>query len=192
VRYPGFSIGGAWGDPSGTAGDEGETAFDILNAETGWGWKPAPTNDWELRQEAVRGPLDRMIDGEPGLLISPTIAKIRKGFVSGYHFKFVRTSNGAQMHEAPAKNDYSHPHEAGQYLNLGAGEYEIVHQKDPNRKNRGPRIAEGAGADPFGGEEPERRGGRFQTQADIDAWRNRNKGPARVSRIARGVDDDVL
>ena len=192
TRYPGFSIGGAWGDPAGTAGEEGETYFDILKAKTGWNWRPAPTNDPEIRREAVIGTLNRMVDGKPGFTLSPNCMKLRKGFASGYHFKFVRTSNGAQMHEAPAKNDYSHPHDALQYLALGSGEYEIVHQKDPNRKNRGPRIADGAGADPLGGEEPVQRGGRFQTQADIDAWRNRNKGSARVSRIARGVDDGVL
>ncbi len=192
TRYPGFVVGGAWGDPSGTAGDEDETAFDILKAETGWDWKPAPTNDWELRQEAVRGPLSRLHDGEPGLLISPTMVKVRKGFASGYHFKFVRSSNGAILHEVPAKNEYSHPHEAGQYLALGSGEYEVVHQRDPNRVRERNRIAVGTGGDPFEGDQPPPRGGRFQTQADINAWKTRRSHPGRRRLVADDTDDVVL
>lgn len=191
THYPEFQVGGAWGDPAGTAGEEGETYFDILKAKTGWKWQVAPTNDPELRQEAVKGALNRMIDGRPGLVISPTCSKLRKGFASGYHFKFVRTSNGAQMHEQPAKNDYSHVHDATQYLFLGGGEYDVIHQKDPARRGQGPKIAHGVGDDPFGEVPDTNAGGRFQTAADIEAWRTRRSKPAapRV-RIAHGWDDE--
>jgi len=193
THYPEFTVGGAWGDPAGTAGEEGETYFDVLRAKTGWKWRPAPTNDPEIRQEAVKGALNRMVDGKPGFAISPACGILRKGFASSYHFKFVQSSNGAALHEAPAKNAYSHPHDALQYLMLGGGEYEVVHQKDPNRQKNRPRIAAGVGDDPFGEPKIQAPGGRFQTAADIRAWRERRSLPAQrnAGRIARGIEDDV-
>lgn len=192
THYPNLTVGCAWGDPSGTAGDEGETAFDILKAETGWVWKPAPTNDAEIRREALRGPLARMIDGEPGFLVSSTCGTIRKGLVSGFHYRFIASSNGATTHEQPTKNSYSHVCEAVEYLVLGGGEYDVVHQRDPNRRAGGPKIADGVGADPLAEERPQRVGGRFETAADIQAWRNRRGRVGPRVGVARGVDDDVL
>lgn len=192
THYPDLVVGGAWGDPSGTAGDEGETAFDILKTETGWNWKPAPTNDAEIRREALRGPLARMIDGEPGILVSSTCGKIRKGLVSGFHYKFMASSNGAVTHDQPAKNSYSHVCEALEYLVLGGGEYDVVHQRDPKRRGQGPKIAAGVGADPLADERPTPRQGRFETAADIEAWRNRRGRPRISAGVARGRDDDVL
>lgn len=192
TNYPGFTVGAAWGDPAGTAGEEGDTYFDILKAETGWKWNEAPTNDPEIRREAVIGPLNRLVEGEPGLIISPNCMKLRKGFASGYHFKFVKTSNGAQLHETPAKNDYSHPHDGLQYLALGSGEYDVVHQRDPNRPARTPRIAVGVGEDPFSSGQSAPVKPKFETQADIDAWRNRQKKGPKATRVAEGSWDDVL
>ena len=188
TNYPNFKIGGAWGDPAGTAGEEGETYFDILKSKTGWKWKPAQTNDPELRQEAVKNALNRMIDGKPGFALSPNCMTLRKGFASGYHFKFVQSSNGAQIHETPMKNGYSHPHDALQYLMLGGGEYEIVHQKDPNRPKRHTRIADGVNFDPFDtGEKNE--DSSFTTEAGMIAWRE-NRGK-RTQKFADGIGEDT-
>jgi hypothetical protein len=153
THYPEHSIGGAWGDPAGTAGEEGETYFAILRRVTGWRWIPAPTNDPEIRREAVIGALNRLVEGEPGLLISPTCTVLRKGFVSGYHYKLVKSSNGAMTHETPAKNQYSHPHDSLQYLVLGGGEYDVVHARKRQGDAR-PRQADGTGSDPFEGSRP--------------------------------------
>lgn len=192
AHYPAFAVSAAWGDPSGTAGDEGETAFDILKFETGWDWKPAPTNDAEIRREALRGPLARMIDGAPGILVSSSCGTIRKGLVSGFHYRYVASSNGAVTHEQPHKNSYSHVCEALEYLVLGGAEYDVIHQKDPARRGQGPKIAHGVGDDPFGEVPDTNAGGRFQTAADIEAWRTRRSKPAapRV-RIAHGWEDEV-
>lgn len=193
-KYPEYKVGGAWLDPAGMArGADEDTAQDILRATTGWNWLPAPTNEFEIRREAVINPLNRMVDGEPGMQISPACVTIRKGMVGSYHFKFVRTSAGAQIHETPAKNRWSHPCEAVQYLVLGGGEYEVVHQKDPNRIKNKSKIAAGTGDDPFGEAPRQQAGGRFQTAADIRAWRERRTLPGRGSaRVAQGVDDEVL
>lgn len=122
-HYPGFDVVGAWGDPAGTArgGHDERTVFDILNERTPWRWRPAPTNEVTLRIESVSHALGRMVDGRPGFLLSPTCATLRKGFCGGYHFKQVRSGNGATFHEVPAKNAFSHPHDALQYLVLGMG-----------------------------------------------------------------------
>ena len=188
THYPDLKVVGAWGDPSGTAGEEEDTYFDILKSRTGWKWKPAPTNDPEIRREAVVNALNRMIEGKPGFCLSPSCSVLRKGFASGYHFKFVKTSNGTQMHEEPAKNAYSHPHDALQYLMLGGGEYEIVHQRDNTKRNRTQKVASGTGYDPFGSDERPSKGGRFQTAADMRDWRVRKA--LRQSNIAGGTDDD--
>lgn len=192
THYSDFSIGGAWGDPAGTAGEEGDTYFDILKAKTGWHWRPAPTNDPELRQEAVKIALNRMIDGRPGLLLSPVCSKLRKGFASGYHFKFVQTSRGQQLHPQPVKNDFSHCHDGLQYLMLGGGEYDAVHQKQARIKGRGPRMALGIGDEPFGSLGPVKPGGQFETAAAIAEWRNRRSRALRAGgRLASDVDDDI-
>ena len=86
---------------------------------TGWRWRPAPTNSTEMRLEVVRNTLNRMVDGKPGIFISPRCKMLRKGFGGGYCRKFIKSSGGTQTHEEPAKNEYSHPHDALQYLLLG-------------------------------------------------------------------------
>jgi hypothetical protein len=65
---------------------------------------------------------------------------LRKGFAGGYCRKFVKVSNDTQLHEQPAKNSFSHPHDALQYLLLGGGERNVVMQ----RMNRGGRRMENA------------------------------------------------
>jgi hypothetical protein len=185
THYRDFEIGGAWGDPSGTAGEEGDTYFDILRKNNDWKWYPAPTNDPEIRQEGVKLALNRMVDGKPGFQLSPACKMLRKGFASGYHFKFVRSSNGTQTHETPAKNAYSHPHDALQYLMLGGGEYDVVHNMDPEKRGRRAAIAEGVNDDPFGSTKPVR-APQYTNEKTMREMRHRSvKRPA----IAKGVDD---
>lgn len=128
-------VGAAWGDPAGTARDQDErTAFDLMNAdkEMSWETKPAPTNDPMARREVVIGCLNRLVDGEPGILISPKCQMTRKGFSGGYHYQPIRSGNGELFHDTPRKNKFSHPHDALQALLLGGGEYYVV----TNRKQK--------------------------------------------------------
>ena len=75
-----------------------------------------------IRREAVAGALNRMVDGQPGFLLSPACNILRKGFAGGYHYKRVRVAGDERHHDRPDKNSYSHPHDALQYLLSGAGE----------------------------------------------------------------------
>lgn len=151
-KYPNYGIEGAWADPAGAtrSPNDESTALDILKKRTGWNWRPAPSNEFELRREVVVGALNRMVDGKPGILVSPTCKVLRKGFSSGYHFRPVRSSNGTQFHETPAKNSFSHPHDGLQYLLLGGGEHAAVLNRKPNQR-RGVRIADGVDYPLFGG-----------------------------------------
>lgn len=139
--YPDFDVAYGWGDPAGDerAQTDEKTPFEIINAAVcGPGeklFKPAPTNDVAMRQEVVINSLNRLVDGNPGILISPKCKVLRKGFISGYHFKAVRTGNGEVYHDTPAKNQYSHPHDALQYLLLGGGEADVVLNKERTRRH---------------------------------------------------------
>ncbi len=148
-NYPKHEIGGCWGDPSGENKTlEGNTPLAIMKAGTGWDWKPAPTNDIDMRLEAVRGALRRLIDGKPGLLVSPKAKDVRKGFTGGYHYK--TKTDGTQTFETPNKNRYSHPHDANQYMLLGGGEGATVLNKKQRDKKKGTRFASGMDTPVFG------------------------------------------
>ena len=77
--------------------------------------------------------LTRMVDGQPGLLISPKCRITRKGMAGGYAYKRIQVVGDERYHDKPNKNRFSHPCEAGQYMMLGAGAGETV---IPSRKNQ--------------------------------------------------------
>lgn len=138
-NYPGYEVGGAWGDPAGNVrgSNDERTALELMTEHTGWRWKPAPSNEITMRLEVVKAALNRMVDGKPGLLVSPKAATLRKGFTGGYHHQAVRTGNGTEYHETPRKNAYSHPHDAFQYLLLGGGEHHVVMNRVKRANRRG-------------------------------------------------------
>ncbi len=105
------------GDPAGAARSQtdGRTCLEELH-KAGIPTRPAPTNSFLARREAVAGFLLRRLDGGPGFVLSPACKTLRKGFLSGYHY-------GQKMSgepERPAKNRFSHPHDALQYAALMA------------------------------------------------------------------------
>ena len=111
-----------FGDPAGdhrVQTDE-NTPFQILKG-LGIMARPAPSNDVSLRLESVNATLNRMVDGESGLLIDKSCNNLIKGFTGGYHYRRLQVS-GERYDEKPNKNRFSHIHDALQYLLLGAGE----------------------------------------------------------------------
>src|ERR1017187_657445 len=127
-NFPNHVVGSCWGDPAGNqrAQSDEKTALEIMQQHTGWKWRPAPSNDPSMRRECVIGALNRLVDGTPGLWLSPKCATLRKGFAGGYHFKYIQNENKTRFHETPNKNSYSHVHDALQYLLLGGGESDVV------------------------------------------------------------------
>ena len=113
-----------WGDPAGNArsATDERTCLAIISDKIGEKCRPAPTNDPTTRREAVAQALNRMIEGEPGFVLSPHCRVLRKGFAGGYHYARVRSTRDDRYHDRADKNEFSHPHDGLQYLMLGAGE----------------------------------------------------------------------
>jgi hypothetical protein len=111
-----------WGDPAGDqrAQTDEETPFAIFRAG-GLPIVPAPSNDFVMRIESVTLLLERLVDGEPALLLDPACRVLRAGFARGYAYPKIAASGGSRWGDRPKKDRYSHPHDALQYLVLGAG-----------------------------------------------------------------------
>jgi len=121
MRYANCEVN-IFGDPAGDfrAQTDESTPFQIL---IGAGLKARPThsNDVSLRLESVSGPLQRMVDGQSGVLIDYRCKELIKGFEGGYHYRRMQVS-GERYEDKPAKDRFSHIHDALQYLMLGSGE----------------------------------------------------------------------
>ena len=106
------------GDPAGSQRGQADetTCFQILELN-GIPTAPAPTNSFQIRREAVAFFLTKLADGKPGFLLSPKCDMIRRGFLTEYRYRKLRTaaSESSRFAESPEKNMYSHPHDALQY-----------------------------------------------------------------------------
>lgn len=111
-----------YGDPTGGSKGQGtdHTPFSIF-LKNGISVVPAPgNNSIELRLNAVQSQLDKMVDGRPGLLISPNARVLKTGMAGGYHFAKIKGQH--RYHEMPDKSDrYADYCDALQYACLGAG-----------------------------------------------------------------------
>jgi hypothetical protein len=138
----GFAIGDITGDPAGeqSAQTDENTPFKILKG-LGINARPASTNDFTIRREAVAGALGRIVDGEPGLIVHPDCSVTRRGMAGRYAYKRVRVLGDERYHDKPDKNEYSHPCEGGQYMLLGGGEARRVMNK-PTRVGPRPQYAQ--------------------------------------------------
>ena len=114
-----------WGDPAGQQRDQifEVTAFDHLKT-IGMLARPAATNDWKVRREAMIAPMIRFFDKRPGLLIDKKCARTRKALAGGYHFARVAMGSGQErFRDVAVKNEHSHVGDAYGYLVLGGGEH---------------------------------------------------------------------
>lgn len=139
-KYANFAFETFTGDPAGDirAQTDETTPFQILRAND-IPAQPAPTNDFIKRRESVAMYLNRMVDGQPGLVVHPQCRYLRKGMSGGYHYRRLQVVGQERYRDVPDKTIYSHVCEAGQYLMLGAGEARTLIR----RENREPRQATG-------------------------------------------------
>lgn len=143
-RFPGFDLDSiiAYADPSAQWGADtraGEKSWiQIVAAKAAIRIRPAPTNKPIPRWEAVRLPLTRLIDGEPGLLLAPRCKVLRAGFNSDYRFRKLQGIE-ERYDEVADKNPASHPHDALQYLLSGGGENAEVHRRAGERRQQAAR-----------------------------------------------------
>jgi hypothetical protein len=127
--WPNARIGELWGDPAGFHGGsyEGDDADNLAWMQDfgrAFGKKvkaaPAKGNRITPRLEAVRKLLTGNVGSRPGLLVSPIAKHLRRGFNNGYVIQRVSFSDGSgRWKDKPNKNDFSHVHDALQYLVLG-------------------------------------------------------------------------
>lgn len=112
-RYRGCKLEG-FGDPAGLGRSplDKRTPFMLIN-QAGVACRPARTNDWIPRRDAVAGFLMR----RNGFKLSPKCKVLREGFNRGYRYGVIQTTGA--FRSRPEKNKFSHPHDALQYLALG-------------------------------------------------------------------------
>jgi hypothetical protein len=113
-----------WSDPAGDAMGQAtnDTPRAVLVA-AGIPVMSAHTNEPILRRAAVANPLMRLCgDGKPALLISPKAKLTRKGLAGGFCYRRLKVAGDERYTDQPDKNQYSHPVEALEYLELGLGE----------------------------------------------------------------------
>ena len=124
-----------WGDPTGDnrVGTDESTPFRVLK-QNGFVVRPTATNDPSLRIEAVEGPLTRLVEKQPGILVDPVCKHLIAGFEGGYHYKRLQVSGNERFEDRPNKNRFSHVHDALQYMMLGGGEGRaLVNGSEPAR-----------------------------------------------------------
>lgn len=129
-----------WGDPAGgqkMQSDE-RTYFDILKNNNGIKIRPSPSQNPTIRREAGEAPLNRMVEGLPGYILSPTCLYLKKGFNGGFRYRRLKVSGEARYEETPEKNIFSHIHEARQYAYCGAGEASSLLRGKNENKNSTP------------------------------------------------------
>lgn len=135
-KYPNMIVK-VVGDPAGWAKSQLNelTCADILKQNRMHAVK-APTNDPEMRIEAVERVLVRQMDGKPYFLIDPSCKTTIRGFNGGYKYK--RKTDGS-YEPKPLKDQYSHLADATQYLVCGidglGGGYE-EYKVQPVEKHR--------------------------------------------------------
>ena len=146
-RYAGFGFD-VFGDPAGDsrAQTDETTPFQILRG-AGIPARPAPTNDFLQRREAVAGGMSRLVDGEPGLVVSPECRTLRKGLAGGYRYRRQKVAGEERYKDTPEKNHFSHVCDAAQYLMLGAGEGRALVRRPDDHRIRPVRAS--SDYDPF-------------------------------------------
>jgi hypothetical protein len=146
-RWPKAKIGEIWGDPAAFYGGGygGEHAEDLSWAQEfglafGKKVKPSPVkgNRVTARIETVRSCLTVNVGKRPGMLIARCMRVLRQGFNNGYVIQRMKFSDGSgRWKDAPTKNDFSHAHNAWEYLCCGLRKRgQATDEMDAEQRNR--------------------------------------------------------
>lgn len=110
-HFNGVKVIYGWGDPAGQGRsdlDKDKRSRYVVLAQNGINLTPTKTNAFLARKEAVEG----MLLKRRGLLLNPSCSRLRRGFLGKYGYGKV---NGI-VKATPEKNEWSHIHDALQYL----------------------------------------------------------------------------
>ncbi len=112
-----------YGDPAGnqrsamTADKDEKTCFDILRGK-GIAIMPSEQNP-TIRWESIKKPLNTLSRGKPQLQLHSRCKMLRRGFQGRYQFRRLQVAGAAERYQETAdKNEYSHPHDALQYVGV--------------------------------------------------------------------------
>jgi len=116
-----------YGDPAGEFKDQQQkSAKDLMRAQ-GVTVASAPSNQIKMRIESVSYELGRLVNGQPAYIINgkkcPTL---KRGFNGGYRYRQLNVSGGGKFEDKPEKNQFSHVHDANQYVCLSTGSYRAI------------------------------------------------------------------
>lgn len=130
-----------YADPAGEQRDEiFEVAiFDHLRKVCGLTVRGAATQDPDLRQDAIRAPLTRLVDGKPGLLVARRCRKLIRGLAGSWALRRLQVSGRETYASKPDKGEYSHVCEALAYVLVSTGELrKLKGRPEPGRADLGP------------------------------------------------------
>ena len=137
TKYSGMQVIGS-GDPTGVSRSptDESTCYEILwSKEVGLkNIIPADTNALVPRIGAVETFLNKLVDGMPGIVISPNCTQLRAGFNGGYRRRRIPGMDNAFSQE-PEKNPFSHLQDALQYISMF-----ILYRKDSEDRKEKLRI----------------------------------------------------
>lgn len=125
-KIPGYYIEKITCDPAGIAKDSGELDMRMVvqNEFPGVMVVNARTNDVSTRIAALDGPLRRMVNGEPAIIIHPDCKITRAAFLVKYQYRRLKIAGEERYTEEPDKSakPWDDIMNAAQYLCLGGGE----------------------------------------------------------------------
>lgn len=130
--FPYCKIESCVADPSGAARDQIMDDMSCISELNSLGIKTevARTNDLEPRIGAVRYFLNRMIDGQPAMVLSKKGCPVLyNAFVKEYVYKRLAVSGEEKYKDKPDKNMASHISDATQYLCLSLASDNIAQDK---------------------------------------------------------------
>ena len=115
IKYPNNKTFKDYGDPASfhVSQTDMQSPAGILS-KTGINLVPGDQSPG-IRIHCVQQLLNSMKDGVPGLQINKTCKKLMQGFNGGYHYKIISEGQG-KFSQQPNKNQWSHIHDALQYL----------------------------------------------------------------------------
>lgn len=134
ANYPNCTVTAIVDPANPRGGDTGRTPLEVLR-HNNIGAVVASTNLLKPRLESVKSLLQR----RGGLLINENCKVLLSGFRGGYHYRQLRVSGtGKSYSPEPEKNEYSHIHDAMQYLCLGLStkqsQRKVIIKKAPSKR----------------------------------------------------------
>lgn len=127
-------------DPSAQYGADKEAGekdwLEIFSSVAGIRVDPAPSNNLDVRREAIRKAISESTeDGAPMLLVSPRCKVLRTGLNSGYRFRKLNVPGAVRFGSEVEKNHYADMCEAAEYACLSDGaDLEIRERKSHDRE----------------------------------------------------------